>query len=154
MKKNTTTILIIAALGAGAYYAYKKGMFGKGAEAPADAEPGTEPTADKEKTDAVIDTVKQGITIPQAIEKAKEIATQLEDSKILIKTREGLKDIVVRHGAKKKARKELRTTKKKTVKHKRVKRKKSSTAPVTEYSGAPYANAAPYEAPVNPFFKY
>lgn len=135
MKKNTTTILIIAALGAGAYYAYKKGLFGKktdeGAEAPGEAEPGAEPATDKEKTDAVIDTVKQGITIPQAIEKAKEIATQLEDSKILIKTREGLKNIVVRHGAKKKARKELRATKKATKK-KRVKRVKRGSKKKTE----------------------
>jgi hypothetical protein len=46
--------------------------------------------------DAVIDTMKTGQTVTQAISTAKEIAKGLNDVKVLIKTPEGQKNILLR----------------------------------------------------------
>lgn len=95
MKKNLPLILIAGAV---AFFVFKDKLgFGKKTD---EGDETTTPTPDAEKTDAVIDAEKTG-GVAQAIQQAKEIAQVVKDAKILIKTPEGEKNIVVKSGKKK-----------------------------------------------------
>lgn len=119
MKKQN--YLIFGAIAVAGYLAYKKGLFGKKTEETPEettpeetksegkpmspgtsSAPGTAPT--------IIDISKGNITPAQAIEQAKNIVDTINNATVLIKTKKGQKNIVVK--------------KKKTKKVKKAKNKK------------------------------
>jgi hypothetical protein len=87
--------------------------------------------------DAVIDTMKTGQTVTQAISTAKEIAKGLNDVKVLIKTPEGQKNILLR--------KKKRADKKTARKLRRTKRRRKSTVSIgpTQSSLTPFGPIGP-----------
>ena len=103
MKKSLPIILIGGAI---AFFLFKDKLgFGqKSDEQDGENLDQSKTPSEDEKTDAVIDAEKTG-GIAQAIQQAKEIAQVVKDAKVLIKTPQGEKNIVVRSGKKKKAKK-------------------------------------------------
>ena len=115
MKKQN--YLIFGAIAVAGYLAYKKGLFGKKTEetpeettpeetkpeegkpmAPGTSSaPGTAPT--------IIDISKGNITPAQAIEQAKNIVDTIHNATVLIKTKKGQKNIVVKKKKTKKVKK-------------------------------------------------
>jgi hypothetical protein len=114
MKKQN--YLIFGAIAVAGYLAYKKGLFGKKTEetpeettpeetklegkpmAPGtSSSPGTAPT--------IIDISKGNITPAQAIEQAKNIVDTIHNATVLIKTKKGQKNIVVKKKKTKKVKK-------------------------------------------------
>jgi len=89
-------ILPIALLGAGAYFLLnKKKRRGSVYVAPVE----TLSEAEYNKTDAVIDADKSGLSLPEAIDTAKNVLSQLKDAKIDIFS--GGKKTTFRKGLKK-----------------------------------------------------
>lgn len=111
MKKQTTTLLLLAGAGALAYFLFKgkksgARMIESEAEAEASEETGkgAEQMPAQPEVDAVIDVTKTGQTVSQAIQQGKELATAIKDANIIIKTPKGQSDIAIRKGAKAKRR--------------------------------------------------
>jgi len=107
MKKNTTTLLLIAGAGALAYYFFKNKSGARMIQSEAEAE-GTQETGKGAETmpaqtevDTIIDTEKTGLPVATAINQAKQLATALKDANIIIKTPKGMPNISIRKGAKK-----------------------------------------------------
>lgn len=118
MKKQTTTILLLAGAGALAYFLFKgKGSGARMIESEAEAEAseetgkGAEQMPEQPEVDAVIDVTKTGQTVRQAIQQGKELATAIKDANIIIKTPKGQSDIAIRKGAKSKFKDRLRAAK-------------------------------------------
>lgn len=99
-----SNLLIWAALAAGAFFlmrpggalAIKKG--GEAEEPDITPEPGETPEA--KQLDAVIDVQKEKISVPEAIDRARDIATTVQDAAVLIKTPDGQSNIAVTTGKK------------------------------------------------------
>ncbi len=127
MKKQTTTLLLLAGAGALAYFIFKgkksgARMIESEAEA-ADSEEtgkGAENMPAQPEVDAVIDTTKTGQTVSQAIQQGKELATALQDANIIVKTPDGQPNVAIRKGSKVKAFFERRRAKRKARKGKRL----------------------------------
>lgn len=106
MKKQTTTLLLIAGAGALAYYFFKNKSgarmieSGEEAEATKETGKGAETMPEQTEVDTVIDTTKTGTPVQTAIKQAKELATALQDANIVIKTPAGQPNISVRKGRK------------------------------------------------------
>jgi len=134
--KKQSTIIIIGILAIGGYFAFKKGLFGKKSEEPGtetetdeskaetkEGEPGTEKESAPGKPGApatIIDTTRGNITVPQAIEQAKSIVEAVKSAKVLIKTKRGNSNILVKGKSAKKS-------------DRMAKRKAKQTAPKTRH---------------------
>jgi hypothetical protein len=94
---------------------------------------------DAAQPDAVIDTTKTGQTVTQAISTAQQIAKGYNDVKVLIKTPEGQKNILLR--------KKKRADKKTARKLRRSKRRKKSTVSIgpTQSSLTPFTPIGPMQ---------
>lgn len=107
MKKQSTIIIVLLAIGG--YFAYKKGLFGKKSEET--ETPGTDESKDETKGSesgtskasapgtapaTIIDTTRGNITVPQAIEQAKTLVEAVKSAKVLIKTKRGSSNILVK----------------------------------------------------------
>ena len=103
MKKNTT-LLLVGAVAVALFMFKDKLGFGKKESAEDDDK---EPMDEKEKSkvDAVIEPSKSGLSMPQAIEKAKEVASTLQNANVVIKTPAGMPNISIKTGKKKKSKK-------------------------------------------------
>lgn len=104
--KKSTNILIFGAIAVALFMFKDKLGFGKKSsadESDDDKEPMSE--KEKEKKDAVIDMVKSGLTLPQAVEKAKEVAQTLKDANVVVKTPANVPNVTIRTGKKKKSKK-------------------------------------------------
>ena len=106
MKKQTTTILALAGVGALAYFLLRnKGArmieSGKEAEESEETGKGAETMPQQTEVDAVIDTTKTGTPVSVAIKQAKELANALQDANIIVKTPSGQPNVSVRKGRKK-----------------------------------------------------
>jgi hypothetical protein len=107
MKKQTTTLLMIAGAGALAYYFFKNKSGARMIESGEEAEntketgKGSETMPEQTEVDTVIDTTKTGTPVATAIRQAKQLANALQDANIIIKTPEGQANIAVRKGKKK-----------------------------------------------------
>jgi hypothetical protein len=116
MKKNS--LLIFGVIAVAGFFAWKKGLFGKKAETtepetideeskgettpgkPGTATPGTA-TPGQSAPATIIDVTKGNITVPQAIEQAKDIVEKFKSLRVLIKTPKGQKNIQVSRKKKK-----------------------------------------------------
>jgi hypothetical protein len=111
MKKNS--LLIFGVIAVAGFFAWKKGLFGKKAETTEpetiDEESKGETTPGKPGTATpgqsvpatIIDVTKGNISVPQAIEQAKDIVEKFKSLRVLIKTPKGQKNIQVSRKKKK-----------------------------------------------------
>jgi len=135
MKKQS--LLILGVIAVAGYFAFKKGLFGKKIETPetepelTDDEskgepkpfaPGTAPTTpgNTMAPATIIDVTKGNISVPEAIEQAKNIVEKLKDVRVLIKTPKGQKNISVQR------KKKVKTERKAKRKAKRQAKKQAS----------------------------
>lgn len=107
MKKQTTTLLLLAGAGALAYLIFKGKKSGarmieseSEAEASEETGKGAENLPAQPEVDAVIDVTRTGQTVTQAIQQAKQLATALKDANIIVKTPDGQSNVAIRKGAK------------------------------------------------------
>lgn len=126
--KKQSTLIIIAVLAVGGFFAYKKGLFGKKTEETETpetdeskdeakgSEPGTAKASAPGAPATIIDTTRGNITVPQAIEQAKTLVEAVKGAKVLIKTKRGDSNIMVKSksASKKASKKALKKAKKKT----------------------------------------
>lgn len=128
-QQNNNTLFILLAAGA-AFYFFNKNKTGSmqdiANEAAGAAPPGSAEFV--EQTDAVIDTTKQKLSLPDALNMAKDIAGQLKDAKIVIKRPGKGKNIAIRKGRKKVSATGKRKVKSISSKKTRVKLKKQFSA--------------------------
>lgn len=114
MSKNTTRNLLIA--GVGIFAAYKFGLFGSAASAQAKSLEDTDDSSESpeaRQVDAVIDTEQQRMSVPQAIDVARDIVSTAKDAAVIIKTPEGQQNVAVTSGKKRGLFKFLKGKKKK-----------------------------------------
>jgi hypothetical protein len=97
---------------------------------------------DAAQPDAVIDTVKTGQTVTQAISTAQQIAKGFNDVKVLIKTPEGQKNILLR----KKKRADKKTTRQAA---RRLRRSKGKKRKATISIGPTQSSLTPF-GPIGP----
>lgn len=95
MANNTNKLLIGAAVLVGGYFLYKN--YQQGTTSKMDDEDLTE---NEKKADVVIDTEKENLSVPDAIDRARSVAQDLRDAAILIKTPTGQDNISVSTGVK------------------------------------------------------
>lgn len=131
MAKSNNNLLLVAGLGAAAFLFLRGNANGgslfrrRGSVEVGPAEivqPGSEEWA--QTPDAVIDTQKQKLSVPEAVNMAKEVISQAKDALVLVKN--GKKTVAIRSGRKKLPASKLKGRKVKTYKFKPKKGKYSA----------------------------
>lgn len=119
MKKNT--LVILAVLGIGGYFAYKSGIFGKKDQARLTDEETPEETTATDKTETTKETIyAEPGKVNEAITTAKQIVKDVKDAVVTIKTSTGKK---IRVGRKSKLKKTAKKTRKPSAKYRRLAKK-------------------------------
>lgn len=98
MKQNN--LMTIALVGVGLIAANKMGLFGNKQTGKNTDDDDTTETPEAKQVDAVIDTEKQNMSVPAAIEAARDIVNNVKDAAVLIKTPDGQQNIAVTSGEK------------------------------------------------------
>lgn len=97
MKNQNNQLLTFVFIGAGLFAASKFGLFGGGTNKGNQDDDSSE-SPEAKSVDAVIDTEAEKMSIPQALDTARDIVRTAQDAAVLIKTPDGQPNIAVSTG--------------------------------------------------------